>query len=56
MGKAYQMNDFRESNTFRTCNQENLLVADNRTDEYLMADSDGKKCLAAINWGENAMR
>lgn len=54
-GRAYKRDAFHESNTFRTCNQENLLVADNRTDEYFKADSDRRKYLATITWGDKAM-
>jgi hypothetical protein len=54
-GRAYKRGDFHESNCFRQGEQENLLIADNRTDEYLKADSDRRKYLATIAWGDKAV-
>lgn len=40
-----------ESNTFRSGEQENLLIADNRTDDYAAAAPDLRRQLAQMAWG-----
>ncbi len=54
-GRAYKRDAFHKSNCFRQGEQENLLIADNRTDEYLKADSDRRLYLAALAWGDKAV-
>ncbi|MCI5225199.1 MAG: hypothetical protein D3918_00740 [Candidatus Electrothrix sp. AX2] len=51
-GKGYKRDFFYESNTFRSFNQENLLISDNRTNEYLMADNHERIALSVNNWGD----
>jgi hypothetical protein len=53
-GKAYKKDAFHLSNTFRCCNQENLLIADNQTSSYLAADDDRKLLAAQKAWGDYA--
>lgn len=50
-GVAYEKERWRESHTFRSGEQRNLLVADNRTRQYAEADSPTKKFLQACSWG-----
>ena len=54
-GRAYKRDAFHESNCFRQGDQENLLIADNRTDDYLKADSDRRMYLATLAWGDKAI-
>ena len=50
-GVAYGMGDWRESKTFWTNGQENLLVSDNQTQRYLAADSGGRELYSRLAWG-----
>lgn len=52
-GRAYERERWRESQTFRSGGQRNLLIADNRTREYAEADSDEKRRLEVFAWGDN---
>lgn len=51
-GRAYMKEAWYESHTFRSGDQRNLLVADNRTNEYMHADSDTQRFLSEITWGD----
>lgn len=50
-GVAYQAAEWPKSATFRSGDQENLLVADKRTNEWLIADPETKKVLTGHSWG-----
>jgi hypothetical protein len=50
-GVAYAGDEWRESHTFRSGEQRNLLVADNRTRQYAEADPPTKKFLEEFAWG-----
>ena len=50
-GRAWPPEQWPESHTFRAGTQENLLVADNRTRDYLEADETGRHLLAQMAWG-----
>jgi hypothetical protein len=49
-GRAYDVDAWRESNTFRWGNERNLLVADNRTREYLAASPKRREDLERRAW------
>jgi hypothetical protein len=51
-GNGFDINLWKESNTFRLNNQENLLISDNRTLNYELQSKDDKKKLSYISWGE----
>ena len=51
-GVAYDVSDWPQSNTFRSGEQSNLLVADNRTQSYLDADETERTHQAWAAWGE----
>ena len=51
-GKAYETERWYESYTFRSGEQRNLLIADNRTEQYAQADADTKQMLARLAWGD----
>lgn len=50
-GVGYGMERWNESNTFWHSEQENLLVADNQTRDYQSANSDRRKYLSYVAWG-----
>lgn len=50
-GEAYEEQRWSASRTFRSANQENALVADNRTDQYAQADTAERTRLARLAWG-----
>jgi hypothetical protein len=50
-GRAYEPARWPDSHTFRSGDQENLLVADNRTHQYARADEAERRRLAAMAWG-----
>jgi hypothetical protein len=50
-GSAYPPDAWRTSGTFRSGEQSNLLVADNRTRQYELADPAERARLAAFSWG-----
>jgi hypothetical protein len=52
-GLAYEKERWFESETYRTGTQSNLLVSDNRTEEYRGADSSGRRLMTKITWGED---
>ena len=51
-GVAYPLERWRESATFRSGGQRNLLIADNRTRQYEQADHAVKRRLEELAWGE----
>jgi hypothetical protein len=53
-GRGYEVAEWPNSGTFRSGEQENLLVADNRTDQYAQADAAERLWLATMAWGANA--
>lgn len=54
-GEAYPQERWYQSLTFRSGDQENLLVADNRTREYWEADPATQRWLAELAWGRDAV-
>lgn len=50
-GRAYGESDWPTSGTFRSGEQSNLVIADNRTDDYARADAALRSKLAADAWG-----
>lgn len=50
-GNAYEKEHWFQSKTFRSGNQENLLVADNQTKRYELADSAERRMLSEYAWG-----
>jgi hypothetical protein len=50
-GIAYEKEDWHKSNTFRQNNQSNLLIADNRTNEYLNSELEVREYLSEAAWG-----
>lgn len=53
-GKAYEKDDWWESNTFWRANQENLLVSDNQTRAYANSDHVQKILFSMSAWGAKA--
>ncbi len=54
-GLAYEVPQWPMSRTFRSGLQENLLVADNRTEKYLRSDAEKRRALALRTWGDAAL-
>src|SRR5205807_10527908 len=50
-GRCYEVPEWPASATFRSGEQENLLVADNRTDEWASASPRERRELARMAWG-----
>lgn len=50
-GRAYRRDDWGASGTFRSGDQGNLLVADNRTRQFEQADAQTRRLLARMAWG-----
>jgi hypothetical protein len=50
-GKGYVPEDWPASNTFRSGDQENLLVGDKRTAEFVRADPERRRRLSEVTWG-----
>jgi hypothetical protein len=50
-GKAYEQESWFDSQTYKSGDQSNLLVADNRTDQYAMADSEARRAMTKTAWG-----
>ena len=50
-GNAFEVTHWAESNTFRSSQQENLLIADNQTRNYQEATSQTQEWLAKRAWG-----
>lgn len=53
-GRGYEPGHWPASRVFRSGDQDNLLVADNRTASYAQADPDVRRQLAAGAWGDPA--
>jgi hypothetical protein len=53
-GRGYEPPDWYKSYTFRQGAQEDLLIADNRTEEYLHADPEKRVMLSRLAWGDRA--
>jgi hypothetical protein len=53
-GVAYSIDEWPFSGTYRSKNQCNLLVADNQTQEFSVADSELQKSLQFSAWGDAA--
>ena len=51
-GNAYPIPQWREADVFRTPEQANLLVADNRTRQFTEADPPLRETLARLAWGD----
>ena len=50
-GRSYPGEAWPASRTFRAGEQDELLIADNRTEQYALADAAERRRLAAIAWG-----
>jgi len=53
-GRRYGISEWPSGATFRQDEQQNLLVADNRTIDYSTASPEVRRQLAAAAWGANA--
>jgi hypothetical protein len=51
-GRAYAKDEWPKSRTFRTAEQENLLVADNQTRAYRDAELADRETLGRLAWGD----
>jgi len=51
-GRAYERERWRDSQTFRSGGQRNLLIADNRTRQYAEAEAEVQRDLEILAWGE----
>jgi hypothetical protein len=52
-GRAYDVEEWPSSNTFRSGEQENLIVADNQTREYQNASARRRRRLSRDSWGKD---
>ena len=50
--RGYRVDEWPTSQTFRNGDQANVLIADNRTRDYLAATADMRRLLARLAWGE----
>lgn len=55
LGQPWTAEAWPISRTFRSGNQEGLLIADNRTYDYASASAKRRRKLARLNWGETSM-
>ncbi len=53
-GRAYSWQDWPSSHTFRASEQENLMIADNRSDIWFTADAGTRAEQARLAWGAQA--
>jgi hypothetical protein len=53
-GSVYDSERWNESLTFWQGTQQNLLVADNQTDDYTRADATGRELFSRLAWGKEA--
>lgn len=53
--RAWQVDDWPISRTFRSGRQEGLLIADNRTHNYEVGSAGKRRKLAHLAWGDRAM-
>ena len=54
-GKVWQAEDWPASLTFRSGQQEGLIIADNRTHQYAVANAQRRAYLSSLNWGDKAV-
>lgn len=54
-GKVWQPQDWPASLTFRSGQQEGLVIADNRTHQYAVANARRRAYLSSLNWGDKAV-
>lgn len=54
-GKCYTPEEWHHSNTFRSADQANLLIADNQTRSYISANAETRRRLAKAAWGEPSL-
>jgi hypothetical protein len=54
-GKVWHPDDWPASLTFRSGQQEGLIIADNRTHQYAVANAQRRAYLSALNWGDKAV-
>jgi hypothetical protein len=52
-GSLHDPGGWDRSRTFWSGGQENLLVADNQTEDYAQAGADGRRLLSALAWGSD---
>ena len=50
-GKAYEEENWFDSETYKSGEQTNLLVADNRTEQYAWADAEARRVMTKVAWG-----
>jgi len=50
-GKAYEQENWFDSETYKSGEQSNLLVADNRTEQYAMAVAEARRAMTKTTWG-----
>ncbi|MBK5229642.1 MAG: glycosyltransferase family 2 protein, partial [Thermoleophilia bacterium] len=50
-GVGYEVDRWRESETFRAGDQRNLIISDNRTDDYAQGDEAERAYLMRLAWG-----
>jgi hypothetical protein len=55
-GKSYEIDEWSESQTFRSGDQSNLLIADNHTRDFDKFDSEGRQYLTLLAWGDRTSR
>lgn len=55
-GIAYDKEDWCYSNTYALGTQSNLLVSDNRTQNYLKSDLKGRQVISQLAWGDKNSR
>jgi hypothetical protein len=53
-GRCYEKEEWHTSNTFWQGDQQNLLVADNQTNDYQNGSAERRLFLSRYAWGENA--
>lgn len=51
-GKTYEPENWFESETFKSGEQSNLLIADNRTEQYIQSDAETRKTMTKMVWGK----
>lgn len=52
-GRAYEKESWFESQTFKSGEQSNLLIADNRTKQYADADCETRRLMTKVAWGKD---
>jgi hypothetical protein len=52
-GQAYSWEDWPGSRTFRSGSQENLMIADNRTRDYILSSPADRRRLQELAWGRD---